>query len=195
MRTAEERIKFAVSLATADLETLRAGDWLNLKEDLALYLHAEREIPQTLESLSGIVVSAIVPPLAQDYTRKDFLDLQEQIRKFLMPIARSASTKKPAAARVQAIKAVALKLNCAIIPAGSHAQIVASGPVRDCFLIRLFYLLGGKALGKILICSVFCGNLFYREGKIRYCSRKCSNRLAARRFASKRKQEKDPNPS
>ena len=65
MQTAEERIKFAVDLAAKNLDSLRDGDWLNLKQELGVFLHGERGFPQTRDSLGGIIVSAIERPLAQ----------------------------------------------------------------------------------------------------------------------------------
>ncbi len=189
MQTAEDRIKFAVDLAAKNLDFFRAGDWLNLKEDLGLYLHGERGIPQTMESLGGIVVSAIERPLAQDYTREGFLKLQEQIRKFLMPLARSSTLGKASPARVQEIRPAPITLDWSVVPAGNQAQLYATGSVEDCFLTRLFFLLGTSPQGRILICPG-CEIIFYREGKMRYCSRRCANRMAARRF-QKRKAAKN----
>ena len=62
MQAAEERIKFAVDLAAKNLDSLRDGDWLNLKQELGVFLHWERGFPQTRDSLGGIIVSAIEGP-------------------------------------------------------------------------------------------------------------------------------------
>ena len=189
MRTAEERIKFAVDLAAKNLDSLRDGDWLNLKQELGVFLHGERGFPQTRDSLGGIIVSAIERPLAQDYTREDFLKLQEEIRKFLMPLARSGTLGKASPARVQEIRPAPITLEWSIVPAGNQAQIVASGSVRDCCLTRRLFLLAGRPSGKILICPA-CTSVFFKEGKMVYCSRRCANRMAARQF-QKRKAAKN----
>jgi len=181
MQKAEDRIKFAVDLATKNFDLLRAGDRLNLKEELGVFLHGGKGFPQTRDSLGGVIVSAIERPLAQDYTPEDFLELQQQIRRLLIPIALSASAKNAAGARVQAIQPVDIVVNWAVVPAGNQAEIVASGSVRDCFLTRLLFLLAGRPPGKILICPA-CTSIFFKDGKMLYCSRRCANRMAARRF-------------
>ena len=188
MKTVGDRIDFAIRLATLDFDMLRAGDWLNLREDLEQFLVGERGQEEPLRNLGGILVSPLHPPLPKEFPEEEFLMLQGQTRAILFRIAQA---QMPAdRARVWEVKPIELKsLRFSVIPVQSSALISTIGSVRDTFLIKLIFLLGQQPLGKILLCPT-CNTIFSKKGKQKYCSRTCVNRASQRRFVESKKATK-----
>jgi hypothetical protein len=56
MLFAAERLKFAVQFAPLDLDRLRPGDWMNLRDDLGQFIFGAREQrTQTWEKLAAVM--------------------------------------------------------------------------------------------------------------------------------------------
>lgn len=177
-----------IRLATLDFDRLRAGDWLNLREDLEQFLVGERGQELTLRNLGGILVSPLHPPLPKELTEEEFLMLQAQTRAILFRISQA---QVPAdGVRVWEVKPIELKfLRFAVVPVQSFALLSTIGSVRDTFLIRLIFLLRQQPFGKLLLCPT-CNTIFSKKGKQKYCSRTCVNRASQRRFVERKKAPK-----
>jgi hypothetical protein len=191
--TQEDRLQFAVRFAQMDLDTLRAGDWLNLREDFLGFLmmpmhltHAQpystklvtsivspEASPEIFQPLISLGMVGIIPeecPSAEAFSEDDFRALQADVRDWFSSLTHPLSTGwLPPAIPMQARVAL------------TEGALQVHAPVRDLFLWHLFLLVLQEPLDRIRRCPE-CGTIFYRVKKQAYCSRKCGNRVTQRRW-------------
>lgn len=104
METAQDRLAFAVRFAQMDLDRLRPGDWLNLRDDLVAFLgHREavdlreaekaKDLDLALAPRGGIVAKAWKHPRPEEMTEADLRDLQKKAREFLNYVVEARQQK------------------------------------------------------------------------------------------------------
>lgn len=178
MKTAIDRIKFAIDLAKSDLKTTRRGDWLNLLDDLALF---SKGSAGSIADLGGILASPLKEPLPRDYTESDFLRLQKDVKNMLSGVAR----KGPGEGAMTKLGPFHVDLSDPF--RYGTVLVCAHGSTRDMFLLQLLFLLLQEGVENLMTCPE-CGEIFFREDKRqKYCKRGCSNLASVKRFHRKAK--------
>jgi len=193
--TPEDRLRFAVRFAQMDLDTLRPGDWLNLREDFLGFLmmpmhvrHVQPYSPKLVTSIVSLEASpeifqplislgmlGIIPeecPSAEAFSEDDFRALQADVRDWFGALTHPESPSEkwlPPAKPMQG----------RVVPTNRALQVLA--PVRDLFLWHLLLLVLQEPLDRIRRCPE-CETIFYRVKKQAYCSRTCGNRVTQRRW-------------
>jgi hypothetical protein len=160
-------IEFAIDLAQTDLTQLRAGDWLNWREDLAVILREDSKHPRNIN---------------QD----DLAALQPEIRSILEAIARYWSPTATVRERGNALKAMRFKINnidsLTVFPDLPGPMLQAQTPLRDSLLLALAIALGKVQVSYLRQC-LSCQRLFLAEhGRQVYCSHKCMQKEGTRRY-------------
>jgi hypothetical protein len=179
MDTAEERIRFVIRFASTDLEQLRPGDWLNLRDDLQAFL-----------ALDQVVI--VEGPRPQDYTADDFRALQVEVREFLSGLvqARKPSGHWPLAHHSKFITFQHLAYYVTPLDAIGHpgrTRLGVQGSTRDAFWSVFIFLLWDEGIERLMACPE-CGTIFYRNRKQRYCTRRCVDRVNQRSFRASKRQ-------
>jgi hypothetical protein len=188
LRPGADFLQFAVAFAQMDLERLRQGDWLNLREEFEASLGRTSFIGAsgncilaypTAPTMLWDTTRAEDFPLPQDYTAHDFQKLQTTLLPHLQNEA--AETTPVGTMYTLAYQWVMHGLNRST---PGRRQRIAIGVTAECFLYMLEWLLDQEPPGRILTCPE-CGTLFYRFKHQAYCSRKCGNRLTVRNFRAR----------
>src|SRR2546421_7825825 len=78
METTAERVQFVIRFAQTDLDTLRPGDWLNLRDDLKTFLGCNPAQRGTLADRGGILAFPLQHPLPDEFSEDDFRALQKE---------------------------------------------------------------------------------------------------------------------
>jgi hypothetical protein len=162
MRTAKNRLQFAVQFATLDLDRLREGDWLNLRDDFRDFLAGHR--PEGA-------------PLSIDYSEEVVRALQRDVRTLLRQLAGQSTD-------LNAPLEVRFKLDVFWMRENNQDRkslLVVNGSFRDRVLWTLSHLIGDAPTDAIRACPE-CGTLFYRVRKQQYCSPRCVKRVAMRQW-------------
>lgn len=170
--TAQDQLRFAVRFAQLDLDRLRPGDWLNLRDELADFLHGTRP---TLAG--GIVTMVTESPFPQKYPDENFRELQKEVRGLLAGLV---GTRE----RGGEIPQMPIRAEFALLPTDDLGvpgrcvlQVMSS--VRDVFLLTLMHLITQGNTSPVRRCPE-CQTFFYRIRRQRYCSRRCVNRANKR---------------
>jgi hypothetical protein len=185
MKTGAERLQFVIRFAQMDLDTLRAGDWLNLREDCMAFLGIEVQGGMLGIQLSrdsgGIIGFPLNSPFPTELSVEDFKGLQADTRRILDEWVGSAQGEQGAleGVDIHARYMVTRTRRDVSSPWVSLRQVV--GLTREIFLLVLFDLLGHESMDYVRRCPE-CGAVFYRVGKQQYCSRPCVNRANVRNW-------------
>ena len=76
-----------------------------------------------------------------------------------------------------------LKIGVSRFPDSTRYLFFPSGSLRDVFWYQLLGVLTGQSLEPIRRCAApDCGRLFYRVGRMEYCSTRCRNRAYMRTY-------------
>ncbi len=172
--SAKERLQIIINFARMDLDRLRPGDWLNLREDLQAFVTGVRSdgaggttIPTG--DTGGFVVMGIdgEPPSAM--TIATFQALQAEIRSLLADVCPlpSAEPRVP-------VHLVAPWVQLTIVAIGP-GYFMGRGTPRDCTLFVLGHLLQKLPKNSVRHCPE-CTLPFVRIRKQQYCTRRCTNR-------------------
>ena len=174
METAADRIRFAVTFAQHDLDQYRAGDWLNLRDDLKAFLgYGPHAVKGTLgDRGGGIIATPLEPPLPQDMSEADLKALQAEVRSLLGPLADYQALDR---GRTGPIAGVFHTFPINVRYGFPGRIITAQGRTRDVTLLVLIHLLSRGDVSLIRRCPED-GRLFYRIRRQEYCSRACVNR-------------------
>ena len=185
MSSPAQRLRFVVQFAQLDLATFRPGDWLNLRDDLAAFLHGPwYGLDCTREPLplaDDWLVRPTVPPYPATYPEDAFHQLQAETRTVLLDMVLGTRERRSAPLTPVPLPSLALgapSLGDLVPGAGQHA-LVAEGSTRDVFLFLFFLLLKQVGSQRIVRCPE-CGTIFYRHGNQDYCARPCVNRVSQR---------------
>jgi hypothetical protein len=179
-----ERLHFAVRFAQMNLATLRAGDWLNLREDFLAFLGQSRDPARwlTISDKGGLVTCAWEEPLPQNFSEQDFRALQKEVRTVLHAAAGDNMGEQPPIIGVKTELRVQPLDGRAFNPGGYVTNIF--GPTRDMFLFVLLDVLRHEPPDRILRCPE-CQTLFVRAYTQVYCSRRCTNRASIRNWRTR----------
>src|SRR5215471_1040577 len=82
MSTAAERLQFVIRFAQMDLDALRPGDWLNLRDDFLTFF-GRRGQREPLAGRGGILTSPLDHPLPEEYSEENFRALQAEVHHIL----------------------------------------------------------------------------------------------------------------
>src|SRR5689334_8713857 len=82
MQTGEDRVRFTVSFVQLNLDELRPGDWLNLRDDLEAFLRGGGR----LKDHGGLLAVAGAPG-PKEMSEKALRDLQADMRSLLAGLA------------------------------------------------------------------------------------------------------------
>ena len=161
--------QWALAFAMADLDTLRPGDWLNLREEIGNFI-------------AGNVAATdffMWPPPADDTSVAEVAALQLEVRRLFEWASRGAL------APVGDAPGITVTATWKVVPmrgAAATVALVAEGTVRDLFLTRLVFLLNREGVRNLRACPE-CGRVFWRVGRKLYCSRRCTNRAVFQKWA------------
>src|SRR5262245_46909462 len=186
MKTARDRLEFAIRFAEMDLQTLRPGDWMNLSDDLGAF-HG-RDVPGgvTLKDLGGFIARPTDGPLSEERFQglqrevQSLLRALVAVRSFLRDLLASdkpAANDEPVSPPLPPIPVMAEYIVTAGIKAGGTLYV--EGRTRDVTLLRLMHLLTGGGIDAVFVCPE-CDRLFYRVRRQLFCSKKCVNRANKR---------------
>jgi hypothetical protein len=174
MKTAEDRLRWAVEFCQSDVDHMRQGDILNLRDDLYLFLSGhpnERVFP------GGISVFEI--PAGDHMIREFSIEEIRQLQAEVQAVFRSAA--------IVSGERVALPINvCYTLMRDPQdwkrkVLIEVAGDSRDCFLTVLYHLLSQEPVNRLAMCPG-CNLIFYRVKKQKYCSVKCGNKVYMREY-------------
>jgi len=175
MKTASDRLAFAVQFAGTDLDSLRQGDWTNLRDDLRRYMG---EGTGTLADLGGFVgLSSTTPPKTTD---SELHKLQAEVDRVLRGVVVEAGREAGGGPRVriQRGKREPTTVRWSAYPQSpGTVSLVASGHLRDLFVTKLYFLLGSVGVEAVQECPA-CTRLFTRAVRHqKYCNRKCASKV------------------
>jgi hypothetical protein len=174
-----------VDFANADLGTMRAGDVLNLREDLDHFV---------LLGPGG--VGGVAWPAPSQLSDEELAALQEKTRALLATVlsdADSAQVTAPGVATASASPIRIGEMTWHLIPAspldgGPRRRLQTSGAPADVFQLQLLLVIGQYGTDRIKRCPrPECGRLFWKFGRRRYCSRQCTNAASPKVRAALRK--------
>ena len=184
LRPGADFLQFAVAFAQLDLDALRQGDWLNLREDFEMYMGRTSLIGASGQCILAYPVqhdtagSPLVWPLPAQFTPQDFKNLQQRISPVVEGEAKghSVGTMHPVG---ESMHRHGLNRSTP-----GRRQLVISAPTADCFVKIFYWLIDQEPPDRILTCPE-CGRFFYRVKQQAYCSRKCGNRLTVRNYRAR----------
>lgn len=197
MKNSKNRIQFLVSLANMDFGKLRRGDLLNLREDLLEFL----KIQPSKESFQlGLYVGKPFlqysnyvnprtwnPPLPEDFSERDFHNLQLKVRDILLGPKRND---------IKEFKRIRGNIGYYIIWNGRSYSLELTGHVEEVFLMIVVLLLVQLPLSVVHCRRQRCANLFYPTSKRQiYCSRRCANLESIKRWQEKQRSDAVPRPN
>jgi hypothetical protein len=184
LRDTAKRLKFAIQFAAMDLDSMRPGDWLNLKDDLAAFLGLTRGKPRGISARGAVQVIHKGKPdpdeyakddfrCPDEYTEDDFRLLQQETNVLLQSLVWEGGLSADYL-KIQAELGILTLLGME----GAYVH-VARGATRDMFLLSLWLLIREEGVDRIRRCPE-CNKMFYRVAKQQYCTRACTNRANVR---------------
>lgn len=207
MKIAEERLRFVVAFAEKNLDGLRPGDWLNLRDELGRFLGDDvwRFRGMTMSSSGGPIpipqgdpqqdflgfTSPLEPPLPEDYPEEGFRALQREVRELLKRVvdvrddvaSSSRAHYHPLSLRLSVAPRsfVRQTLKGGVMVRREGIFLTFAGSVRDAFLMTLALLVVRVGTERILRCAE-CSRIFVRVRRQERCSRACTNKAGFRRW-------------
>lgn len=184
MKSARDRIEWLVAFAGKDLATMRAGDWLNLRDDVGAFLGTTSG-GATLADLGGLpIIMPIAPPAPKDLSDVALRELQSEIRTLLDGLVGPLRQHPRQHAVTWTGLMAGVKVETSYTLLGHHslgALLTASGRPRDMVLLRAIMLLTREDTQRLGRCpEPECGKLFFRVRRQKYCGRACVNRANKR---------------
>jgi hypothetical protein len=181
LRDTAKRLKFAIHFAAMDLDNMRPGDWLNLKDDLASFLDCKRRPRVYVHTKGAVLVNPSEQPLPGEYTDEDFRALQQDTNLLLQSLVWDGG-----------FTAGMLDIHAyvGIVPLPETTDYVhcVQGATRDVFLLYLWLLIREEGIDRIRRCPE-CNKMFYRVAKQQYCTRACTNRANVRTWRQREEAE------
>ncbi|MEJ2083386.1 MAG: CGNR zinc finger domain-containing protein [Acidobacteriota bacterium] len=175
--TNSEFLQFVVDFLNADLTRLRAGDFMNLREDIAAAL-----APGTLAAFTV----PLDPPLPADLTEEDLAELQREILAFAGIRKEDPETGELIPEPPRTMTELPIR-GCISQFDREGFLFTISGTVRNVLLTRL-----GIAVGTLqpdIGRCPECGKLLIREGRRKFCSRRCANLASVKRYNRRQKED------
>jgi hypothetical protein len=181
MLAMQERLQLALDFARMDLDELREGDWLNLREDLETFILGTRAKDRSLwgrvtPETRPIRTAALRQPTPREMSREAFQALQAEVRKMLEVWA----PRDEALRQLTTVGSVTVRL-------GVHPELTFERrgvvTLNDSAPVAALAILGSLLIAlpdNILLRCPECDAVFYRNRHQVYCTRKCVNRANAR---------------
>jgi len=178
MKTRQQRLDWAVDLASLDMDTITPGDLLNLRLKLQEFVSGGLKEGMTINDLGGAFGSVNQKPQPEEYSLQDFQKLVKRVggllRNAVLYEGKMVGVKTPTIEHFFA-------------PAGGQLLVIVGGSTEDVFLHKLMQLLQLEGADRLLLCPL-CRRVFLRRGKRKYCSRECNNRSSYERWVERQKQ-------
>ena len=189
--TAVDRIQFVIEFARMNLQKLREGDRLNLKEDFVEFLSPRGEY--NLSEAGGVLALPAHAPMPNEYSEADFSDLQKEVQRLLAQAAAGSTGNRFIVTRGgPPLITEYVKLQAEFVIHGAFRRneapfLAVQGATRDVFLVVVFFLLLAHGLEKIQLCPQ-CQRVFSQGTRRQiYCSRPCANLASVKAFHSRAK--------
>lgn len=191
--THEDRARWVIQFAQMDLDTLRPGDWVNLREDIHQFAHL---VPGHYQ-LAGKLRSATDPHTGASFlhrvspaiaygihgildgdtavlTDDDIRAIQPRVLAWLR-----ALTTPPEPRVARPFNFVPFQGR---VDMGFEGIPFVAATAHDLFWWHLLVLILSEQPGRHILRCPECDTIFYRVQKQAYCSRTCSNRVMQKRF-------------
>jgi hypothetical protein len=207
MRSATDRLVFAVRFMQTKLEELSATARAALKDELEaflqhapLFVRTHKEVAIARTATGGIIPRVIGGPKVKDWTGDAVRELQEEVRALFNYIIESRAFqagdpryKEPIEAGrkedggLTAISGLDLPIfwpsvGYSPLPVLNAFHVLwATGNAHDLFLLVLNFIITQEPTDKILRCPE-CKNVFVRIRRQQYCSRTCTKRAVMRNW-------------
>jgi hypothetical protein len=210
MHSNVDRLRFVVGFAQADLKGMRAGDKLNLREDL--FSFADVVCYSSEEGLKGLEAKlkqgtalAPAPTSPEDITDKALEEAQGEFREILRGVTQPRLGPAEFFSFVTTMPQVRFH---ARVDRNKQTFIFPEAEIPDLLRFRLLQLLGLFAnLYRLRMCPE-CKKIFVKVKRQKYCSQTCANRAYMREYRAiggvrdanhkqyeKRKEEKTGKPA
>jgi hypothetical protein len=184
MTRAEHLLQFAVRFAQTNLDRLRAGDWLNLKEDLGHFL-----LPPIEGDGNFRRMQAFPHERPEALSAEDIRALQLDLTEVLGCVAElndqrpDHPTDEPVPCLLGFRPRLSLIPGLVVVPdrRAAHVTPFFIGPSQDAILMQVIWALTQVPLDTVRRCPE-CGTIFYRVRHQRFCSSTCRNRVNTRHF-------------
>jgi uncharacterized C2H2 Zn-finger protein len=181
MKDADERIAFLLKLSALDLRHMRAGDWLNLRDDLADFLGIGPRSHEGLYMGGRQIASPTTPPFPKDMTEDALRALQAELIALLGALVGGRDTTQSVFPTFE-IGAT----RYALVGSPNTGPLVSvTGATRDIVLLTAIQLLVREDTAKVARCPE-CGRIFHRIRRQRYCERACVNKANKREWRAGR---------
>jgi len=212
MKTAQEKIEWALKFVDMDLGLLREGDRLNLVADMALFLeegnaHLAGQIQDgdVLDEIQGNT-SSILRTLAERNSPKSGLALKKGLKERLIVDARHEKmlmTSGTLADHPETYLRISPKdldgLTFDLSAPNRYHLTVTATQLRSAFKFALGMALMGVDVSRLRICvaprpreQAICGKKFFAShGRQEFCSSQCKNRAALQRFRKAHQSDED----
>lgn len=182
MSTTEDRLRFAIRFCQEDIGKMRAGDQINLREELSFFMYGA-PMSATVATPAGVIAfdGADISQLPNEEMSK----LQAEVYEVLNSAASWGKQSNPRSL---------VKLNAPLprhhisVDLELRGDLIGvHGSSRDCLLFILYRLLvqEPRMVQRISLCPG-CGRIFYRIKRQKYCSQRCSNRMYMQEYRGKK---------
>jgi hypothetical protein len=177
MKTARERLEFAVRFVALNLDDLSPGGWLSLREDLGAFLCRGPRSDAITSAATGGILPGLGQPDPATMRPRAYRNLQGAFRYLL---------EKLADGQHGSIRFTGLTFT--VLSASSRkgrGLLIVNGATADQALYLLMNLIARDDTSPILRCPE-CRTLFYRvDGRQKYCKRPCVNRASQRAYRTR----------
>jgi hypothetical protein len=160
--TAADRIRWTVDVAQLELDRLRAGDWLNLRDDVRRYCEG------------AALAEVDLPPIPRG---DDFRDVAARFQR----AARALLDDIVATRKGSSTETTAVRLDFRYAVSDSKLVPRISVELVDLMVLLLVSAFDTEPLDRVRRCPE-CGRLFARVRRQTHCSRECINRSTSRRY-------------
>lgn len=174
----ESRFEFMVRFASEDLDNYRPPHWALLRDDLQSFMKPPDDSIQD----RGAVASVKKLPIASD---EDLRAVRDHLNSFLQGFVEPRPLRNYQGGLILGKSHFHFPLrDLRCTSWETPGRVTVHGPLKDCVLFIAASLLSDPQSLNIVSCPD-CKNVFMREGKQIFCSRKCTNRAMVRRKRAK----------
>lgn len=197
MKNDEERLAFALRFAQTDLESFRAGDWLNLRDDMLAFLEWSPRWRETLtpENLTPLKDEAarVLHGIAQTFAPQKPGDWEVHLPRVLVT-DKKVERKDVFKLLGDKRRGVALgveHLDFLYFDFTEPGRLLVGASLRDSFLFSLLATLSQLDVSYLRQCPA-CSRLFYAEhGRQIFCTPQCASRAGTKRFREKHREQEN----
>jgi len=186
-----ESLSFALRFTYMRLEEMRRSEWAKLKEDIVRFSAVGTPGPRMERLRLGATifhVSATDVHSLQQLSDQYIKELQKDTKRLIAPESNVPPRPPWRGFAFNPEEQIEVGLRCVplVLGLGIPRFLGFSGTLRNLFLIRLLILLLQMPTDQIRRCLA-CDEVFVRNRKQRYCSKKCTDRVSKRNERDKKK--------